>query len=824
MANPLSSLARAMGVPERLDTHLPHYRVLADGLIVSDDRAQAWFTIAPASSQMLTSEERARQVGSVIAAAQRVLGNRQCQVKILWGRLDGETYTPGHAATAWSAARGQGITAWGLAERHVLLGIDIEDRHTAAIVQAIRRATEWVAGDTRSIPKRELASLDKTMRQFARMLQDTPWKARPAPVETLAWMIGRDNQRFDQTPSTEGTITGARLARLTRGKAVPWPNHIRHYKADGTEAAYSAFLCLTEFPEELDIPGNGEWALTLSHISRPGITGEADQVPIYAQGDIRFEIMTSTKALKTVEKVRKSAKEQRREAARSSAEETDLNVAMSENEMETLAAEIRRGRTQLVRTCILLSVTEASKEALDASVAALQAHYSDLGITADVLADEQKEAWLQGLACDVMRTEDLAHIMDAEGFFGSWFWGGSITGEAEGPAIGHTTGATASLVRLHPTEAPRRGDTSTIAIVGKGGRGKTTTMQLIALDAADEGAWVPLLDLKGDLDNRYGGIVACAKEYDIPAEAVAIDGRFSGAADLLRLSSLDEALSAAHGQLMLLISEALRVRAQPVLMEHISRIIETGEERSTAHLIETMAASGDDTAQRIAAELAAWRNDVYGAAIVGKLDGGEPLGTGAGIHLIRCPGMVPVPSSIPASEWSTSQRVQSAVIRGLLAWLTQVGARQNLRGMRKIVCLPEAHLLTATTEGAGFLDRTARMGRAMGQSLVIDTQDTGSIADHDGIMEQLVSVFAFSQDTEAQQTALAQLLGLEPTREARAAVRDVSVDPRTGGKWSGHCYLRDPLRRVASVQVSYPNSRVADLLSTNPDTATEEAA
>lgn len=237
-----------------------------------------------------------------------------------------------------------------------------------------------------------------------------------------------------------------------------------------------------------------------------------------------------------------------------------------------------------------------------------------------------------------------------------------------------------------------------------------------------------------------------------------------------------------------------------------------------------MATSQDDTAQRVAAELRAWGSDTYGAAIVGKSSGEEPLNTNPGIHLIRFPGMTPPSGSIPASEWSTSQRVQAAVIRGFLAWATQVAARQELRGLRKMVCLPEAHLLTATTEGAAFLDQTARMGRARGQTLVIDTQDTSSIAEHDGIMEQIGAVLAFSQNTKRQQEALATLLGLEPTAEACAAIREVSVDPRTGDVWHGHCYVRDPKNRVASVQIAYPNARVADLLNTNPPTMAEEAA
>lgn len=755
---------------------------------------------------------------------QRVLGDIQCQLKIVWSQLDGSDYDPGHPPTAWSQARAQGITDWYMPKRHVLLGVDIEDRHSTAIIRALRATTEWLHDDDRAIPERELVALDDIMRRLAAQLSQTPWNIRPASVEMLSWMLARENHRTAQPIPRDGTLTGTSVARLMRGRALPWPDHMRFYGPEGHEQAFTCWLTLTQFPEEMIVPGNGTWLLTLSGIDRAGLPGEPDRVPILATGDVRFEFLTQPKALAIVNKVRKSAKEQRREAEQSSAEETDDDVAMSEQEMRTLGAEIRRGRTQLVRASILISVTEDTKESLDASVQALQTHYAGLGIKADILEGEQREAFLQAMPCDQLRLEDLAHVMDAEGFFGSWFWGGSVTGEAEGPVVGHTTGATPLLVRAHPTEAPRRGDTATTAILGRSGRGKTTLMQLMALDAADEGAWVPILDLKGDLDNRHGGIVGCAREHGIPAEAVNVSGKFAGAADLLALSSHETALSEAHSQLMLLVSEALRVRAQPVLMEHISALLESGERRSTARLIQRMAASEEATAQAIAAELSAWRTDTYGAAIVGERGATEPLSTEPGIRLIRFPGMKPPDSSIPASEWTASQRVQAAVIRGFLAWINQIAARQELRNLRKMVCLPEAHLLTATTEGATFLGHIARMGRAQGVCLLIDSQDTASIAENDGIMEQIGTVFAFSQNTHRQQEALATLLGLEPSKANCDAIRDVSVEPGTGEIAHGHCYMRDWRNRVASIQTTYPNSRVADLLDTSPESAMQEDA
>ena len=110
------------------------------------------------------------------------------------------------------------------------------------------------------------------------------------------------------------------------------------------------------------------------------------------------------------------------------------------------------------------------------------------------------------------------------------------------------------------------------------------------------------------------------------------------------------------------------------------------------------------------------------------------------------------------------------------------------------------------------------MVRALGGCVLLDTQATESIARHTGIMEQIVGVFAFSQQTKPQQSALVELLGLEVTEENMKAVKNVSVDP-TGEVWHGHCLMKDYTGRVATVQVAIPNERVAELLSTNPGKA-----
>lgn len=811
------SLKRAVGLYPQMGRSFPTYRAIADGIIVTADRATVWMEITPASTQTASAGELDDQVMSAIAQAQGALADYECQLKIVWGAITSDTYREDAPtftrpqAMAWAQARADSIDAWELPERHVFIGVDVEDRTTPAAVATINAAADWVSGNRNAIPVKELEFLDGKMRSIIGRMTGKPFQALPVPAETLAWMVGRETFRTSEATPREGTITGAPLARLGRGRVVPFRDHLRFYDAQGTEVAYTACLMITEFPETVDTLSNGQWLLALSNIARPTMDGAQSVLP---EASVRFSFMSQASALKRVAKTQKKAKHQRRDAEESHVEEADEDILLAEEEMRSLGLEIKRGRTSLVEAWPILTVTETTLDDLYLAVDAVVEAYAQAGITVDVCADEQDAAWLSSLPGDTVRIEDMNHVMDATAFFGSWFWGGSITGDREGPVIGYTTGATRSLVHFHPTQAPLRGDTTTIALIGRSGRGKTTAAQLMALDAGAEGAFTIVYDFKGDLNNEHGGLVAAATSMGINARRIDMSARYAGTCDLLATMDPEDARTHAHSQLMLLISDSLRLAAHPVLMEHIAALLDSGDERSSHRLIERMEA-GDEIAQRVARELRTYEGDAIGRMIIGQRTE-EMLTAEPGITLIQFPKLdLPQVGTAPA-EWTTTQRVGAAVARGALAWVMTVAKTQAMRGLRKLVVIPEAHLLTANQDGATFLNQIARLGRALGVSLVIDSQDPSSIADHDGIMEQIVTAFVFSQSTEKQQDAAARLLGLEPSADVRAMIDSVSVDPASGDVWHGHCLMRDARRRVATVQIAIPNDRVRQALDTTP--------
>src|SRR5690606_21940705 len=128
----------------------------------------------------------------------------------------------------------------------------------------------------------------------------------------------------------------------------------------------------------------------------------------------------------------------------------------------------------------------------------------------------------------------------------------------------------------------------------------------------------------------------------------------------------------------------------------------------------------------------------------------------------------------------------------MLAYGVTTAGRRDLRGMRKVLAVPEVHVLTATRQGAAFLSYIARVGRALGTALVLDSQDAVALSRIVGVVEQLRAVVGFQLTTEAEQDALCGLLGLPANAHTRAMIQAIGRLP-SGAVRHGHSIIRDAM-------------------------------
>ncbi|MEU0089255.1 ATP-binding protein [Kribbella sp. NPDC006257] len=807
----LVGIGRDRGLPP------PRLVAIADGLLVTERSAEAWFLISVANTDLATEAEQDAALDAAVSAAATILGDRLSHLKVVWGRSTGQDYldsVAGHYRLGdhegWAQTRADRIDEMRMPERYVALGVHLSDRDPRATAQVRGSISDALGTTSWRVSARELAHLDERVRKLGRQLGSTVWRAHTAPAEVISWLISREMHRGAVAAPRRGLITGASLARLTSGRVVPYTDHLRIYDTRGQIAAYTTVLAMTDFPEELETPGAGEWLRTLSEIK--AIDDDGDEIDVTVEASVRFRVLTKKTARHLVDETRKSAKEQRRSAAKGTAEETADEIVETERIMREVKRDINRSGLTLVEDHPRLLVSADTREDLETYVDAVVAHYADRGITVAAGADEQRDLWLESLPGDQLRVPDLGHVRESTAFFGSWFWGGASIGDATGPAIGYLTGSTPGLVRFDAAAGSALGDATTTLFLGRSGRGKTTAAMLGGLDSAFAGAWVPLLDLKGDA----AGVSAVAAEYGVPTAVIEITAQFSGAADLLRVLPVDDALLQAPSQLMLLLPPHLRGAAEAPVMAATRAEIQSPDPSSWG-VIQRLCASESETTRTVGFALRDLVETGLGSVVAGPPSGLSSLTTNPGLWVVQMPGLtLPSPESAPES-WSPIERVGMACLRGCLAWMVRTTGRREFRGRSKVVIVPEVHLLTKTPDGASFLDYIARVGRALGASLVLDTQDPASILKLPGLVEQITTLFAFSLRSREQVDSLLELLGRPQTPPYQTLVRGINTAANGKSIRHGHCIMRDRWDEVATVQIDIPSQRVADLLRTTPE-------
>ena len=807
----LVGIGRDRGLPP------PRLVAIADGLLVTERHAEAWYLISVANTDLATEAEQDTALDAAVSAAGTILGDRHCHLKVVWGRFTGRDYVDsldGHYRLGdhdgWTRTRADRIDEMRMPERYVALGVHLSDRDPRSTSHVRGAASDALGLTSWRVGAKELAHLDDRVRKLGRQLGTSVWRAQAAPAEVIAWMVSREMHRGAASAPRHGLITGASLARLTSGRVMPYTDHLRIYDTRGQVAAYTTVLAMTDFPEEMETPGNGEWLRTLSEIR--AIDDDGDEIDVTVEASVRFRVLTKKTARHLVDETRKSAKEQRRSAAKGSAEETADEIVETERVMREVKRDINRSGLTLVEDHPRLLVSADSREDLDAYVDAVVAHYADRGITVAAGADEQRDLWLESLPGDQIRVPDLGHVRESTAFFASWFWGGASVGDARGPAIGYLTGSTPGLVRFDAAAGSALGDATTTLFLGRSGRGKTTAAMIAGLDSAFAGAWVPLLDLKGDA----GGVSAVAADHGVPTAVVEITSKFSGAADLLRVLPVDDALLQVPSQLMLLLPPHLRGAAEAPVMAATRAEIRSAEPSSWG-VIQRLCSADSETTRTVGNALRDLVETGLGSIVAGPPSGISSLTTDPGLWVVQMPGLtLPSPESAPES-WSPIERVGMACLRGCLAWMVRTTGRREFRGRPKVVIVPEVHLLTKTPDGAGFLDYIARVGRALGASLVLDTQDPASILKLPGLVEQITTLFAFSLRSKEQVDSLLELLGRPQTAPYQALVRGINTAANGKNIRHGHCIMRDRWDEVATVQIDIPSEKVEAQLRTTPE-------
>lgn len=825
----LESFRNTLGLNAERSAPMPIHELITDGLLFTQTAAEAWFVVGVQNLDTASETAWDASLDSVKRAVLLAAGERECMLRVMWSEYSGpeyvesvkDLYTEGWGrGLEWAQACGSKIDALNLPRRTVMLGVKLADRTSTA--KRLMRRAEGATGFTPDpVPDAEIAENMAMARKMQKVLGASPLAVELASVEQIAWMLNRESGRAKAKIPARGTVRGAALGHLLSSKMVPWPDHVQLLDEHGETVLWKAILPVVSVPEELTAPGNADWLEILSRIVKvqevpAGYGLEFEQVPVRADVSVRFHAMTRQSARKIVNGARKLAKEQRRSAAKQSAEEPPEEILEAEAANAQLLTEINKGGTFLVEQSTRVIVTGTSREDLEDNVEAVIAALADEDIILARGEDEQRDLWLENVPGDVRRVTDLNHIQTDNAFFGSFFWAGSQCGDEEGGMSGFVHGTTVDLFRSSVLSAGERGDTTSVLYAGRSGRGKTTAMMLeILSNMMERPSWCAMFDWKGDT----GGAALVAQRFGIPSSVVELGSAHSGAADLFRSLPLEDAPDAVQSMLMLQAKEPhLAAIAPSASLRYALEEAENAAVPSTWGVIQRMAKAEDPRVQQFASYLTDLSKTPIGRIVMGPPTGEVGFTADPGLRIVQAAGLSIPAADIPLTEWDGKQRLSVALIQGITGVALRMSSAKDLRSMRKAVAVPEVHILLRATGGANFLDQVARMGRAYNTSLLYDTQDCSSILALPGLVEQLHGVRLFQFVSTAQQDAGAELLGLGPSPELQARILALGLDETDSRKTAkGRALVRDSSNQVAEVQFTFPSDEVQALLSTDPN-------
>ena len=775
-------------------------RHVEDLLVVSSDRAWAWFRVPTVSYDFLSTAEREALLGRV-AGGLASLRDAECHLLVVprsyspaaWrASLEAETLRPAPGWSAYSAALEAHVAGLAFWTREAYLGVVLGPRRRSG-VDGVRRRVEHAAGlADGEVAESELARWRDKAEGIGRVLQAGGLRARPATSNELCWLIRRSFCRGDiDEPATTASGPASLGAVEALAEGTIRNGHRSLVVEQPSGESHVAFLAAARFPDVLPFPG-GEW---LYHCDALGFPVEAS---------VRFRVVPPRTASADAAKKLAEAADQARHISGTSAE-LPLALVETADRARQLEYALTKEGTPLVYGWPRFAVAASTAHELAAEVDYLVEAYRDLGMELVRPSGDQLSLFLEAIPGDRLRVRAYEQRQAVSTLAGSMFLATTELGDGTGPYLGETTGRTRAAVHFDPLAAAQRNLPTSIAVTGQPGAGKTNLAELLVYQMAMRGTWCLLVDPK----NEAGGLGGLAGLGDV--RVLELGPRHAGLLDPFSVAGTPpEGALLAVDVLRLLLPAGLTPDQEAALLSACRSETER-ELPSLQGVVERLRESAEPEAARLASTLG-YFSDLPLAQLCFSPGTGERLDPDDRLTILQIQGLAFPEADTPRSEYTLADRLAVAVMFLVTAFAHRLADAARVQA--KAIVLDEAWALTGSRQGRALVQRLARTGRSKNTAFVLVTQNARDLLE-ETVTNNLSACFAFRSTQADEVAAVLRLLGVDSTPAHAGMVRSLR---------NGECIFRDVDGRVGTLRVDLVLPELAAAFDTTPRPLPLEAA
>lgn len=686
-------------------------------------------------------------------------------------------------------------------ERHVIFGVRFDD--DAPGQGNLLGKAQKITG-TRHVVSDASAALGRAIgriRSWQNRMAGSHFGARPATSAEIAWALRRDLVRtVDYLP--KGEIAGAgEIVRLRSAQVDPHREHVRIQTVNGERFLRMLTPIEGGFPtDELELPG-GEWLKHLNICT----SAEDGTAVLPVEVSIRGVNLPQKQALRALKDALALVKDQHRGASKGMAGEAPEHVSDAGKAIVARMNEVRRGQVGMIQDSVTWVIEAGDLDELETRTHQVIDFYGGMGIDVWAPPAIQDLLYKELIVGDKRRVEEFSQFRPMGTLVGAWFHGGSAIGAPNGFYLAEIVGSTPGPFYNRLSDAQMEGKRITTVYVGQSGSGKSTGVMLSALGEAVMGAWVALLDLKGDL----GGIVKVARRFGVTVTEVNTTDAAAGSLDPFRfMPDINDAVSYAVDHLSACLDVTNSTRVESHLRRAALRVAAYSDpdKRSCHAVIGELQDDTDTDACAIGADLADLAKDPTARPVLGPPDlAAAQLTTDPGLVYMCFRGLRWPGKQTARAQWKPGERLSMMLIQAGFAYAQWMGDR--VQGIPKVLALTELHYILAYDFGVGLVGQTALTGRAKDQNMLLDTQEVARLLTVDGLLDQISQVHAFSVGTDDEAEAQARLLGI-PFEQRMAE--------KQKGLAQGVALTRDRWDRIGFVHFDYLTREIEEDLQTKP--------